>query len=33
MTARAELARAKAGCCSHGVSPRICKDIHDEETA
>jgi len=31
--ARAELARAKAGVCSHGISPGNCLEKHDEETA
>lgn len=31
--ARANLTQAKQGLCSHGISPRICKDVHDEETA
>lgn len=28
--ARANLAQAKANLCSHGISPRICQDKHDQ---
>lgn len=33
MTARAELARAKAALCSHGVTRKHCMQAHESESA